>query len=197
MDCAKLESRLPALADGQLGAVATWRLMRHFRSCPQCRNKFNALTGVLEGVRELRAPARSDRFWENFHKRVMASLPPEPQPQTQRRPSLRLVPAFAVAAAAVLMVVVLKWPAGSRTWAPEDWAGEELLALAPWEDLSEDDLTAVLQEMEQDHTWPSDGRGAVVVPEDATLWEALDLLSTDELVRLLEVLEKGPDTANA
>jgi anti-sigma factor RsiW len=197
MNCAKFDSRLPELADGQLGAVGTWRLKRHLRCCPRCRTKLDALTAVLDGVRELRAPEQSDRFWENLHKRVMASLPPEPRPRVRNRPSLRLVPAFAAAAVALVMVLVLKWPTGNGEWAPEDWAGEELFGLAPWQDLSEDDLAVVLEEMEEDQTWPSDGSAAVVSAEDETPWEAIDLLSTEELVALLGILEKRTDTANA
>jgi anti-sigma factor RsiW len=197
MDCAKLENRLPALVDGQLGAIAAWRLKRHLSHCPGCRNKLEAVKGVLEEVRGVRAPARGERFWENFNKQVVASLPPGPQPQTRRRPTLRLVPAFATAAAALLAVLVLRWPAEKGEWAPEDWESQELFTTAPWRDLPEDDLTVVLEEMQNDRTWSSDGRAALLAAEDATPWEALDLLDTAELEELLETLEREADTASA
>ncbi len=197
MNCVQCRKKLPAFVDGQLGRLATWRFRRHLRRCPSCRSELDAVRSVVEKVQELPIPHRSERFWENFHKRVMASLPQEPQPRRRRLPSRPVVPILATAAAALAAVFVLRWPTGTDEWAPEDWAGQELFAVAPWHGLSEDDLTVVLEEMEENQAWPPSGRAALVAAHDASPWETLDLLNTNELVELLEVLEKPIDGANA
>ncbi len=194
MDCVKHRSKLLEFLDSQLGPFARWRLQRHVQRCRSCREELAILRKTLEEVRQLAPPSESQFFWGNFHKRVMASLPPEPRHWPTRRGYVRrLVPAVAAAVVALALVFVLKGPTTPGRWVATDWAGEELVAVAPWHELSDEELSFLVEEMEEEQTWPSE-IGLTISPgtDHTGAWEAIDQLCTDELLEVLEVLESEP-----
>ena len=198
MDCEKHSTHLPRLLDGQLGVLARWRLQRHLGRCGKCREQLAALRAVVAEVKRLPAPTEDDLFWQNLHKRVMASLPPEPSRRPSRRYSVHLVPAFAAAAAALAVVIALRGSGTPDRWIATDWRGEELVAVTPWSGLSDEELTTVVREIEDEQSWPSGVElAAASNGNGATPWEAMDLLGTDELVELMEALEQGMEPRGA
>jgi hypothetical protein len=194
MDCVKHRSRLLEFLDNQLGPLARWRLQKHVQRCRSCRQELAILRKTVEEVKQLAPPSESQFFWGNFHKRVMASLPPEPRRWPPRRRYVRrLVPAVATAVAALALVLVLKGPTTPDRWVAEDWSGEDFVAVAPWHELSDEELSFLLEEMEEEQTWPSEVGSAISSGTDQTgAWEAIDRLRTDELLEVLEVLESEP-----
>jgi anti-sigma factor RsiW len=198
MDCEKHSRHLPELVDGQLSFPARWRLHRHLNRCGRCREELDALREVLGEVKQLPAPREDALFWENLHKRVMASLPAEPRRRPSHRYSVRLVPAFAAAAAALALVIALRGTGTPDRWVATDWGGEELVAVTPWNSLSDEELETVVEEIEDEQSWPSGAElAAASNGNGATPWEAMDLLGTDALVELMEALEEGMEPRRA
>lgn len=71
--CQKVEDRLEALHDGELGRLARWRAARHVARCDRCRAEIDALRAVTQVVRESEGPSsHGPDLWAGIAARLPA-----------------------------------------------------------------------------------------------------------------------------
>jgi hypothetical protein len=99
-----VESNLKAYNDGELSAFARWRVERHLTRCVACQEEVEALRKLAH---KMKTAAQATPRPE-LRARILESLPNTPPPQrTQRRPEkTTLVPRYAFATLAFLLVGV-------------------------------------------------------------------------------------------
>jgi anti-sigma factor RsiW len=94
--CERVGPRLDGYHDGELGALARWRVDRHLARCPGCREELEDLGRVGAWVREANGPAAEPDLWAGVAARLPRALPQASAP----RGRLRIAAPFAGAALA-------------------------------------------------------------------------------------------------
>lgn len=91
MKCLRVRDEIKAYVDGELGALARWRIARHLARCAECREEEIAMVDLTNKMRmnpQMAAP-------EGLRERVLQSVRPEPGPAVVRklwnRPALSMV----------------------------------------------------------------------------------------------------------
>lgn len=99
LDCDKVRLQLPELALGVAGGEERARALDHVATCPDCRQRLNALSEVADELLLL-APLREPP--PGFESRVLERLQPAPvRPRRRRLHATLAVAGAALAAAAV------------------------------------------------------------------------------------------------
>jgi len=110
--CDKLELKLGALLDGELDSQEEQELRAHVAGCHLCRSRLQSFQVLeREAVAAFRAPEPTENEWgrigAGIREAVAGARKTVAFPRAQRSPLIEaLVPAFALAACLVIVVVI-------------------------------------------------------------------------------------------
>lgn len=107
--CEAIREDIKAYLDGELATGRRMAVLRHFATCPSCREEADAMKQFSETLRYQEASSEGDRLDPALRARILAALPTTPPPTPRVSPLALLLrkPMLAYSTVAVVAVVAV------------------------------------------------------------------------------------------